>query len=194
MANLRLQKRLAADLLKCGKRRVVFAADNDQYIEQATNRSAIRELIGSKIISKREVNATSRGRIRMNARAKREGRHCGYGSRKGTREARMPSKTLWIDRQRILRRVLRRYRDAAKIDRHLYAELYQRVKGNQFKNKRVLLEHITNSKAEQKLALAAKAEQEKRRAKAAETRAARLNRIQKKRTEFAMTGVLAPKN
>jgi len=188
MPNLRLQKRLAADLLKCGKRRVVFAADNDQYIEQATNRSAIKELISTKIISKREVNATSRGRIRMHTRAKREGRHCGYGSRKGTREARMPSKTLWIDRQRILRRVLRRYRDADKLDKHLYSELYQRVKGNQFKNKRVLLEHITNSKAEQALALAAKAEQDRRREKAAQVRAARLDRIKNKRTTFATTG------
>ena len=75
------------------------------------------------------------------------------GKRHGTRETRMPSKVLWVRRIRVLRRLLKKQRDARKIDKHHYRELYQRAKGNQFKNKRVLLETIHEELAVKNLKL-----------------------------------------
>merc|ERR1712085_68004 len=114
----------------------------------------------------------SRDRVRKNLAAKRKGRHTGTGKRKGTKEARMPSKVLWMRRQRVLRRLLKKYRDAKKIDRHQYHKFYLRAKGNIYKNKRVLMEYIHKDKHDytKKKALVEQQEAKKAKARAAKER------------------------
>jgi len=65
----------------------------------------------------------SRARTNAWAEAKRKGRHTGHGKRKGAKEARMPVKVLWIRRMRVLRRLLKKYREQKKVSSRCCAVL-----------------------------------------------------------------------
>lgn len=125
---------------------------------------------------KRQVQMHSRSKVRRMQEAKRKGRHSGYGKRKGTKNARMPVKVIWMRRQRVFRRLLKKYRQAKKITKELYHHFYLSAKGNMFKNKAVLIESIHKMKQEKIREDEIEAQREARRQKAAERKDKRNHR------------------
>ncbi|KAI0197897.1 60S ribosomal protein L19 [Astrocystis sublimbata] len=185
MVNLRTQKRLAAAVIGCGKRKVWLDPNEISEISNANSRQTIRKLVSDGLIIRKPVTMHSRSRARELNLARRDGRHRGFGKRKGTADARMPEQVLWMRRQRVLRRLLVKYRASGKIDKHLYHELYHSAKGNAFKHKRALVEHIHRAKAEMARERAITEEMDVRRQKNKAARERKAERQAAKRNELA---------
>jgi len=131
---LRLQRRLAAQILKCGENRVWIDPNALEDVSSASTKDDIRELIESGVIKRKPVKGISRARINARKAQRRKGRRRGHGRRKGKKTARMPRKELWMTRIRAIRRRLRYLRDSGVIDRRTYRMLYMKAKGGEFRS------------------------------------------------------------
>ncbi len=132
--DLRLQRRLAAEILKCGTNRVWFDSSALDEISTAATKEDIRRLIEQGLIKRKPVKGVCRVRIKYRKAQKRKGRRRGHGSRKGKKTARMSRKEAWILRIRALRKRLRYLRDKGLIDRRTYRILYRKAKGGEFRS------------------------------------------------------------
>ena len=88
----------------------------------------------------------------------------------------MPSKVIWMRRQRVLRRLLKKYREAKKINKDIYHQFYVGSKGNLYKNKNVLIEAIHKAKQEKIREKALEEQREARKIKATEKKSKRNHR------------------
>ncbi len=132
--DLRLQRRLAAEVLECGENRIWFDPEAIEEISTASTKQDIRELIEKGVIKRKPVKGVCRARINRMRLKKRKGRRSGYGSRKGKKTARMPRKRLWMLRIRAIRRRLKDLKASGQIDRKTYRILYRKAKGGEFRS------------------------------------------------------------
>ena len=143
--DLKNQKRMAAEILKCGVNRVWLDPEKIEEIAECITRADIRTAIASGTIKAKPKNGTSYGRIRHNAEQKAKGKRKGPGSRKGTSNARVPSKRRWIFVIRPIRAELKSLRDEGKISPSVYRMYYRKAKGGVYKSRRNLRMHMISA-------------------------------------------------
>jgi len=130
--SLSAQKRIAAEILKCGINKVYFDPYFIEDIKLAITREDIRNLIKEGAIKKKYKIGISKYRKKIRHERKKKGRARGLGKRKGSKYARTPRKRAWIKRIRPLRRELKKLRDRKLITTATYRKLYKNAKGGMF--------------------------------------------------------------
>lgn len=140
--NLKNQRRMASELLKCGVNRVWVDPNRSEDVSDAITRADVRILINSGTIVARQKKGVSRGRAEFEKAQKRKGRQSGHGSRRGRKGARKPSKERWMQAIRPIRRKLKELRDTGKIDPATYRTYYLKAKGGVFKSRSHLISHL----------------------------------------------------
>jgi large subunit ribosomal protein L19e len=133
---LKVQKRLAAEIIGCSQKRVWFDETKLDDIKEAITKADIRSLINKGVIQEKPENKTSRGRIRKSKIQKSKGRQRGVGSRKGKSTARLSKKDAWMGRIRVQIEFLRSLKDKALVSKSDYSKLYMKCKGGFFRSKR----------------------------------------------------------
>jgi len=140
MMHFKSQRRMAAELLKCGVSRIRIEESKD--VEEALTRNDVRKLIVKGLIKKIPAKGTGRARAKKILSQKKKGRRAGRGSRQGTRGTRDGDKRNWMKRVRALRALLSKLRDAGKITTAGYRRMYMLTKGNMFRNKRHMMAYL----------------------------------------------------
>lgn len=130
--SLKAQKRMAAEVLKCGENRVYFDPYLIDEIKMAITREDIRNLVKEGIIIKKYKKGNSKYRKNLLHERKKKGRARGIGKRKGTKKSRFPKKKMWMNRIRPQRRELKKLRDRKLITTATYRKLYKNAKGGMF--------------------------------------------------------------
>src|SRR3989338_1831015 len=120
------QKRISAEMLGVGKSKVWFDTEHMTEIKEA--------------ITKGDVRA----RKRLTQR--RKGRQKGQGTRKGKKSSRLTKKTAWMNLVRGQRTFLKELKLKGLVSIPTYRNLYSKIKGGYFRNKRHIKLYLTEHK------------------------------------------------
>ncbi|MBT6995305.1 50S ribosomal protein L19e [Candidatus Woesearchaeota archaeon] len=140
------QKRIAADVLKKGIKKIKFKTDRLSDIKEAITRTDIRALIIDNAISADPKRGISRSRARKTLVQKRKGRRAGSGSRKGVKTSRLPKKQNWMNHVRKQREFIKELRDKKLISTLVYRNMYSKVKGGFFRSKNHIKIYLTENR------------------------------------------------
>lgn len=144
--NLTAQRRIAAELLKCGINRVWMDPLAEDDILMSITREDVRQLINQGLIKKRPEKGVSRVRANVRHQRNLKGHGIGLGKRKGKKGARTPKKRAWIERIRPQRRYLKQLRDRKLIETSVYRKIYRQAKGGAFHSVAHLKRHLNEKK------------------------------------------------
>ena len=143
---MKVQKRIAAQVMKCSPKRVKMDPEKLSEIKEAITRHDIKLLIGKGDIKRKQKKGVSRTRANKILKQKRKGRQRGHGSRKGTLNARGSTKTTWIRKIRKQRAFIKGLLENKKIEQTTYRIIYKRCKGNYFRNVRHIKLYLEENK------------------------------------------------
>lgn len=132
---MKLQKRLAAQVIGCSPKRIIFDEARLDEIKEAITKSDIRNMINAGAIIALQKTGVSRSRAGKRARQRKKGRRRGHGSRKGSAGARDNRKRAWVNRVRMQRDFISELKKNKRISKMLYNELYSKIKGGFFRSK-----------------------------------------------------------
>ena len=135
-------KRVAGRLLKCGTSRIRIT--DAKRASEALTSDDIKELIGEGIVYAIPKKGVSRGKARFKQSRVHAGRRRGSGSRKGSGYAKVPEKTRWTLKVRGQRKLLAMLKP--QLHPGNYRKLYRMIKGNWFRNKKHLKQHLQEQK------------------------------------------------
>lgn len=141
-----IQKKLAAQILKCSPKRVIFDQAKLSEIKEAITKADMRGLIKDGFIKKKAVKGISRGRARKIATQKSKGRRKGVGSRKGKANARSSKKKNWMNSVRLQRKMLKNLKKSGKITKNDFRNVYLKIKGGFFRSRRHLQMYLAEHK------------------------------------------------
>ena len=128
------QKKMAAQLLKCGVHRIWINPSYLDQVAQSVQKEDIREAIENGWIKAKAIQGTSRVRALKRQSQKIKGRRKGHGKRSGTSNARNPRKQQWMATIRAQRRTLKDLREDGTLNRSQYRHYYLKAKGGSYRS------------------------------------------------------------
>jgi large subunit ribosomal protein L19e len=142
---LRLQKRLAARIFKGSKKRVRFETDVLDEIKEGLTKDDIRGMIKRGLITINQKKGISRARANKIKSQRAKGLRKGPGKRKGTKNARNPTKNEWMNKVRLQRKFLKELYSKEYLTAKVYRDLYMKSKGGFFRSKRHIKLYIDDN-------------------------------------------------
>ncbi|MEM3399680.1 MAG: 50S ribosomal protein L19e [Candidatus Micrarchaeia archaeon] len=135
-------RRLAADILGVGEKRIYIDPESMDRVKEALTRDDVRALIKEGIITKRKIHGVSRARARRLHEQRKKGRRRGRGSIRGKKYSKVKRKRIWMNKLRAQRKLLKLLREKGAIKKDVYRRLYGMAKGGAFKSKSALLTYL----------------------------------------------------
>ena len=145
--NLHAKKQLASRIVGVGVHRIRFDSEHLDDIADAITRDDIRSLITANTISIKSFKGTPRGRAKTK-KIQKSKRGATQGSKKGRKGARVGKKSVYVNKVRALRYILKIAKDRKEITNNVFKIVYKKIRGNTIRNKahlRTVIEEVKNT-------------------------------------------------